>query len=133
MITWIKNLFKTDTNYPQQVLSNKQKALVEMIDHHLAANCIDASSASIAGTVMVVKTTEIPLNLQPLGVAFIMNHLRKSIQTSGYYYIPRSVALISEADGNWIFYYGVRTPNGIYDEEFCKLFLDALNRTNNAR
>ena len=129
LLNWIKNLLKRGTNYAPQVLNNKQLALIEMLDHHLAVSTINVSN----DMTMVVKSTEISIVLQHLTVAYLMGYIKGNMHLDGYAYVPRSVAFVAEADGTWRFYYALRAPNGVYDEDKCNMFIELLNRTNNAR
>lgn len=62
-----------------------------------------------------------------------MGYVRSAVNTEGYAYVPRSVALVAEADGTWALYFALRAPNGVYDEDKCNMFIDLLNRTNDTR
>lgn len=129
MLNKIKNLFKRDTNYPKQVLTHKQKSLLDEIDSFLSKRC----TLDTANTNMVVKTIKIGLFSQHYGVGYIMGYVQSAVATEGFGYIPRSIALIVDPDGTWSFYYAVRTTDKGCDSTTAELFVNALSRTNDAR
>lgn len=130
-MNFIKKLFYKPvvTNYPPQVIPEKALELINSLDSYLAMH----SSATITDGGMVVKSAKITLNFQHMSVSYLAGFIKKNIHLSDYSYVPRSVAFIIEADGTWAFYYSLRMSDIDVNINECNLFLDALNRTNNAR
>jgi hypothetical protein len=128
-MNWFKKLFTQQTNYAPQVLSPKQKAIIEALDEHLVKHC----TASITNTNAVIKSVKIGLFYHHYGVGMILGHIRAAIATEGYGYIPRSIALITDPDGTWSFYFALRTTDAGADDTTVELFSNALARTNDAR
>jgi len=125
----LKKLFTKKTKYAPQVLSSKQKSIIEALDAHLVKHC----TASITDTNVVIKTTKISLFFQHYSVGMILGHMRANIATEGYGYVPRSIALVVDPDGTWSFYFAVRTTEAGVDDTTAELFSNALARTNDAR
>lgn len=113
------------TNYPKQELTDKQKELIDKIDLSL----VNAHANKPFRGAMCVKMTGVPFMQTLRSVDFMSERITLEY---GDAYLPRSVALIVDTDGNWIFMYAVRCDEGS-DEVTTKLFLDVLGRTNNAR
>ena len=112
-------------SYPVQELSDKQKELLDLIDSKL----IEAHKGKLITGQMAIKYTGISLMRSLLPINNIVNHLKLE---TGDAYMPRSIALIVNSDGDWVFVYAVRTETGS-DALTTLFFIDALNRTNNSR
>ena len=120
----MKNPFRRDINYKPTTFNEKQLLLIETIDQELTA-----LHDHYADEPMKIHARSIDLFVQRLPVNIIV----KKIQlTLGNAYIPRSVAMISDSTGNWVIYYATRDSTGS-DTITTSLFIDILNRTNNAR
>jgi hypothetical protein len=117
--------FFSKTKYPPQQLSDKQKELIEHIDNAL----IEAHKGKHVIGSMTVKYTGIGFMRTLMPVSNLVDQITLEY---GDAYIPRSVALIIDTYGNWVFAYAIRTETGS-DALTTMLFIDALNRTNNAR
>ena len=119
---------KRPIDYGPQILSEKQLFLVEQFDAHL----LQLHSTSILeNTSMKIKSIEIPIQYQYFDQDRLLNLLTKDIKKSQGY-IPRSVALIVDADGTWIFLYAIRETIGS-TKPTTQMFIELLNKTNNAR
>lgn len=128
-MNWFKKLLACKTNYLPQVLSDKQKAILNEIDILLTQRC----TLDTTGTNVVIKSAKLGLFSQHYGVGYIMGYMKSAIATEGYGYIPRSVALIVDPDGTWSFYFALRTTGSGDSEIVAELFSNALARTNDAR
>ena len=113
------------THYPKQELSDKQKELLDRIDIAL----VNAHSGKDFSGQMCVKMTGVNFMSTLRSVDFLTEHITLEY---GDAYIPRSIALIVDPDGNWIIMYAVRCKEGS-DQITTTLFIDALSRTNAAR
>lgn len=127
-MNFIKKLLTRKTNYPQQMLSDKQKMLIDGLDSILVKKC----SADTTDTHMHIRSIKLGIMTQHYSVGYLLGHMQQAVKTQDFAYIPRSVALIVDADGTWCFYYAIRD---LYEgnEITNELFIDALARTNNAR
>jgi hypothetical protein len=120
--------FKKLTNYPRQVLHPKQLALIEHVDNEL----VKAHNGKIIArpnTEMNVCVLPIPFHKTILPLNFIINDIELE---TGESYIPRTVAFLTDANGNWYVLYGIYSTDSTNDL-LSLLFIDALTRTNNAR
>ena len=121
----ILKLFKSNTNYPKQELSDKQKELLDKIDLSL----VNAHANKPFSGAMCVKMTGVPFMQTLHSVDFMSERITLEY---GDAYIPRSIALLVDPDGNWIIMYAIRCEKGS-DQITTTLFIDALSRTNGAR
>lgn len=121
----LNKIFPKRTNYPAQQLTDKQLELIERIDSSL----VDAHKGKPIRGVMRVKMTGVPYMQTIRSIDYITDHITLEYGDS---YLPRSVALIVDHDGNWIFMYAIREETGS-DDITNRLFMDCLGRTNNAR
>jgi hypothetical protein len=121
---WLEKFYQK-TSYPDQQLTEKQLDLLNRIDTSLV---VAHSGKPISGQ-MTIRMTGVPFMSTVLPIERIAYRITLEYGDS---YIPRSIALVVDSEGNWLFLYAVRTEQGS-DDVTCKLFLDALNRTNNAR
>jgi hypothetical protein len=117
--------FKSPTNYPQQVLTDNQLEILNFIDQSL----VDMHKDKKITGELCVKSTVVPYMATLLPAGNIMSRISLK---NGEFYMPRSVALVVDSDGNWQFMYGLRCEKGS-DAITTTLFLECLNRTNNAR
>lgn len=113
------------TNHPRQVLHPKQLELLNQIDQSL----VEAHKNKPITGQMKVCLLGIPLRTTLLPLSMITNDITLEY---GDAYIPRSVALIVDSSGNWLIYYAIRCSEPS-DDATINLFIDVLNRTNNAR
>ena len=121
----ILKIFAKKTNYPPQVLTDKQLEILNFIDQSLV---IMHKDKRITGE-LCVNTAVVPYMATLLPASNIMSRISLK---NGEFYLPRSVALVVDSDGNWQFMYGLRCEKGS-DPITTTLFIDALNRSNNAR
>jgi hypothetical protein len=121
---WLERFYQK-TSYPDQQLTEKQLALLEHIDNSLVA----AHAGQPVSGEMSVRITGVPFMSTVLPVERIASRITLEYGDS---YIPRSVALTVDSQGNWLFIYAVRSAVGS-DSTTTALFIDALLRTNNAR
>ena len=118
------NWFKRNTNYPEQVLNNKQLQLLDMVDQKLTE-----LHPKFANAGMRIEAVEIPLVHTIMPLALIMKNI--TLKT-GIGYIPRSIALVVNSTGNWVILYAIR-DTVCSDTIATTMFVELLNRTNNAR
>jgi len=121
---WL-NIFWVKPKYPAQTLSDKQVEILDYIDHTLVELHKDQP---VIGE-MKIKLTGVPYMKTMLPTDAITKRIGLE---PGNAYIPRSVALVIDSEGNWTFFYAVREVVGS-DDITNRLFIDCLNRTNNAR
>ena len=126
----IPQWLKTKTNYPKQVLPTKVTEILDRLDTYLC----DFATTMPADAVMVIKPYKIGLFNQHLPMQTICKAILDMLpQGSGTYaYMPRSIAFNVEADGTWCFRVAYRMV-GEYDADKCEMFIELLNRTNDAR
>lgn len=126
MLKFISNWFKP--KYPAQVLSDKQRELLDLLDNKLvelhANKIFDPGNAK-----MSIKSVSVPFMYTCYSPESIM---AKFLPEIGEFYIPRGIALIVSPNGDWVFAYAVRDKTGS-DLVTTDLFLDCLTRTNSAR
>lgn len=111
--------------YPPQVLSDKQREVLNYLDNKLVEL---HQHKPVAGS-MLVRYTGVGQMRTLLPVDSITQQLTLE---AGDSYIPRSVGLIVDTYGNWVFPYSVRADVGS-DGLTTMLFTDILVRTNNSR
>lgn len=117
--------FKSKPKYPKQVLTDTQRELLDYIDNKL----VELHQTKHVSGQMLVKMTGVPFLSTILPVQSIQKNIGLE---AGESYVPRSVALVVDHDGNWMYFYAVRSSVGS-DDITSRLFIDALVRTNNAR
>jgi hypothetical protein len=120
---WLKFWFVP--TYPKQALSSKQVEILDYIDQTLVEM---HGNKPVIGE-MKVKFTGVPYMSTMLNTDTITKRIGLE---PGNAYIPRSVAFVIDSEGNWTFFYAVREADGS-DDITNRLFIDCLNRTNNAR
>lgn len=111
--------------YNPQTLSPKQKAVIVHLDQRLVELHPDPVTDELYPC---LHALQIPLRSQLIGTPLV--NIQDIIR--GRAYIPRSVALVVEADGTWTLIYATRDEVGS-DDLTLSMFFDILNRTNNAR
>lgn len=124
LIKWLS----TPTNYSKQQLSTKQKKILDYLDTYLTEH----SNTKLMSNALSLKILKIGIYSQHLTVTYLIEHFIKELRSMEYAYIPRSISLICDPQGTWCFYVGIRNSN-VADETAIELFLDGLNRTNQAR
>ena len=118
------NWLKTNTRYPEQVLSDRQRQLLDLIDNRLTE-----LHPKFANAGMRIEAVDIPLVHTIMPLALIMKNI--TLKT-GIGYIPRSIALVVNSTGNWVILYAIR-DTVCSDTTATTMFVELLNRTNNAR
>ena len=111
------------TNYPKQVLPPKALEVIEQADNFFSNQSIQNECD------LFILERQISLRDQFKSVKSIVDHITKD--TTGYY-LPRSIAFYIQADGTWVFLIGIRC-NQLSDTTSVGMWLEILNRTNNAR
>jgi len=124
LFNWLKSL----TKYPQQQVTSKQKELIDLID----VTMTNLSDPTLMYNALSIKTFKVGLFSQHLTVSHMFSIYLEQTKNDRFAYIPRSVALIVDAEGTWTFYIGVRCKETLEDYS-NELFMDALSRTNQAR
>jgi hypothetical protein len=122
------NIFKKRTNYPKQQLTDKQKELLDLIDNYL----VEKSDSKLISTTLGVKSFKIGLFSQHLSREKLFSYFTSKMEHDKIGYIPRTIALVVDADGTWCFYIGIR-DNSKCHETALELFFECVNRTNQAR
>lgn len=123
---WLTKWF-TKTNYPKQILNDKILQILDAIDSALTAG----SATMPAESIMVIKPYKIGLINQLSSVSKVATTITSAVP-SGYVYIPRSIAFVTEADGTWCFRIAFR-ESGTMDIDKVEMFCELLARTNDAR
>lgn len=118
------NFLKAHTHYPDQVISDKQLQLLEMIDNKLIE-----LHPKFADAPMRIECVSIPLIATIMPLNLIIKKLSFKL---GVGYIPRSIALVVDSSGNWVILYAIR-DSVCSDSIATTMFVELLNRTNNAR
>lgn len=112
--------------YPNP-LPDKVSQLLNEIDNLLVEN----NTRTTVDTVLQVRYLYIPFSQQHKSIDTLTNMANKQI-VKDKAYIPRSVSYQTEANGDWLFYYGIRGDVLSSDIE-RHLFINALNQTNTMR
>lgn len=107
------------------VFTDKQKEVLKFIDDKL----IELHAGKAVRGEMNIKLTGVPFINTFMPLSVILSHIALE---AGESYIPRSVALVIDQEGNWCFFYAVRDTVGS-DDISKRLFIESLNRTNNYR
>lgn len=125
LLNTLFGFLKKPTKYPPQQLTDKQKELLDLIDNQLVELHKDAPAVGMLN----IHAIQIHLLRQQLPAQTIVDHLDLP---EGTFYIPRCLALTSDADGNWNIFIGLRDTT-MSDPITVAMFLDILGRTCNAR
>ena len=118
--------FSQSTRYPNQQLSPEQLGVLEGFDCYLSMTSEGTDGA------MSLRVAKVGLFDQIKGQFAMLSKLTDGGKLTGFNYIPRSVALIVDADGSWNFVWAARAEVGS-DPTAVLLFCQALALTNNAR
>lgn len=114
--------FRKDTNYPLPVLTLTQRKVLDELDTHLTnhSNAFDGA--------LSLHAVQVPLRHQFL-IDKLIADIKNTLPIGNY--IPRSIALVVGADGDWNFIIGYRGEAS--DPIAVLLFQHALNETNSGR
>lgn len=122
---WFGNAV-TPANYPPQIIPPKLLELIELMDDHFTKESVEQSNTNF-----YIEEVIIPLQFQHRALDKIFHPA-----VSNDYYIPRSIAFFTSANGDWVFLVGVHrreSTTPIATETQTRMWLELLNRTNNAR
>lgn len=138
IIDWIKHpkipyqahsLVLNGTPVPQ-VLTPNQRLAIDYLDTLLVSRSGDPRSG------YRMKLTEVGVSLdwvQKKPIGEILEGLKNQLTITDVCYMPRSIALVVDPEGNWRFVIGYYEITEALDTITALLFSDAMNRTNAAR
>ena len=122
--------WKTKTNHPPQVLSEKVLAVINSLDLFL----LDSSKPN--QTNFSIVHFEVTILDQMRTVNQLVSYFKTAIE-SNYTYIPRSIVFFIDSSGTWHFYIGLYRTSDVLDQNslnlITPLYIDCLTRTNSAR